>query len=408
VTPEAGAADVARPGAVAALPAGITEAQARAHVIRPSHVTDVVADNAAERVLVEVPRKVFPAPPHLNVQKFTTAFHAHFKDQVAGYAMQLRKNGAPLETLIWNWADNPLDGGKGWNLDTRMHVASISKLITAMAMTKLLDDKNISYDAKIIGYLPAYWAKGPNIDKISFRNLMTHTSGFRANGATDYESMKSFVAAGVTNANYGVGSYENMNFGLCRVMMGIVEGTISKTDSFPAQMNDQVWDLFTIDAYAKYVQKTVLTPAGVTNATLGHANGMALAYMAPPANLQAGWNSGDLGSVSGAAGWHLSVNEVLNIMNTFRRKGTIMPNAKAQGMITNMFGLDEHVATPAGDLYNKNGRWTKYSPNGPTEQGVAYFLPDNMELVVFVNSMVGANQEFLRGAVDTLYLNNIE
>ena len=31
----------------------------------------------------------------------------------------------------------------------------------------------------------------------------------------------------------------------------------------------------------------------------------------PPQNLGAGWNSGYLGSVSGAAGWHLSVNEVL-------------------------------------------------------------------------------------------------
>jgi CubicO group peptidase (beta-lactamase class C family) len=366
-----------------------------------------VTDNAAERLVVEIPKRVLSAQPHLNVQKFTAAFHAHFKDQVAGYAMQLRKNGAPIETLIWNWADNPSDGAKGWNLDTRMHVASISKLVTAMAMTKLLDDKNISYDAKIVDHLPKYWAKGTNVDKITFRNLMTHTSGFRAGGATDYESMKSFVATGVSLSNYGVPSYENMNFGLCRILIAILDGAVAKDALFPV-VNDQVWDAVTITAYAKYVHASVLAPAGVTNGTLDHAAGMALAYMAPPSNLSAGWNSGDLGTVSGAAGWHLSVNEVLNIMGTFRRKGTIMSQAKAQGMIANMFGLDEHLTTPAGDLYNKNGRWTQYGPNGPTEQGVAYFLPENMELVVFVNSMVGPKQEFLRGAVDTLYLNNLE
>lgn len=133
-----------------------------------------------------------------------------------------------------------------------------------------------------------------------------------------------------------------------------------------------------------------------------------MAYQPPPQNLGAGWNSGYLGTVSGAAGWHLSVNEVLNVLGTFRRGNSIMPNAKAQTMITNMFGLDEHIKTPAGDLYNKNGRWTKFSPAGPTEQGVAYILPDNMELVIFVNSMVGQNVEFLRGDVDTIYLNNIE
>jgi len=36
---------------------------------------------------------------------------------------------------------------------------------------------------KIIDYLPSYWSKGPNIDQITFHQLMTHTSGFRVAGS---------------------------------------------------------------------------------------------------------------------------------------------------------------------------------------------------------------------------------
>ena len=45
-----------------------------------------------------------------------------------------------------------------------MHVASVSKLITAIAMTKILNDHDeMTYDTPIINYLPTYWAKGPGV-----------------------------------------------------------------------------------------------------------------------------------------------------------------------------------------------------------------------------------------------------
>ena len=68
--------------------------------------------------------------------------------------------------------------------------------MTAIAMTKLLNVKNIPFSTPIIKYLPDYWAKGPNINLITFANLMTHTSGFNSGtSSSDYEFMKSHVAA---------------------------------------------------------------------------------------------------------------------------------------------------------------------------------------------------------------------
>ena len=119
----------------------------------------------------------------------------------------------------------------------------------------------------------------------------------------------------------------------------------------------------------------------------------------------AGWNSGDLSTVTGGAGWHMSVDELLDVMGTLRRKGTIMSTTQAQTMLDSGFGIDVIQSTPLGTLYNKNGAW---GSGGKEEQSLAYFLPQDMELVVLTNSPVGSPPRFFRKVVSDLYLANIK
>ena len=394
------------------------EDRLRNHVMRPQHIIGVVSDRGLEEGKIQfVPSRPVVGPllaHHLDVDAFTKALHAALKDQVAGYAMRLRQHGHTIETLEWQWAETPPDGSEGWNPSRQMHVASVSKLVTAMAMTRLLNEKNISYDAKIVDYLPTYWAKGPNINKITFRNLMTHTSGFHSD--TDFESMKGAVAAGVSTSSsspdyIGHYHYENMNFGLCRILIPIINGNISKNADFNFPFlpgfNDQIWDAITISGYNQYEQNKVFAPAGVTTASLDHPAAGVLAYKFPVST--GGWNSGNLESVSGGAGWHVSVDQLLDVMGTFRRGGSIMSRTAAQTMLDNGFGIDlVGISTPAGKLYNKNGLWHDGGANSRTEQSLAYFLPEDMELVVLTNSPVGNPEKFFRDVVTQIYVDNIK
>lgn len=389
------------------LPLGITEQQVREHKIDPEHLRTFSTDKELEDIDFKYVPGMAPTPKNgtnLNSNTFASQFHAAIKDQVTGYALQLRKNGAPNQTLIWNWAKTPANGSKGWTLDTRMHVASVSKFITAVAMYKLLDTKGISVDAKIINYLPTYWAKGPKINQISFRNLLTHTSGIEVPGsATNFATMKSEIAAGV--AAVGGYQYENTNFGLCRILISVINGDIDKNANFGG-LNDTTWDLITINAYRNYVQAKVLTPAGVASAGFTTpASNNAFAYRFPHLNL-GGWDSGNLSSVSGGAGWRLSVNEVLKVMDHVRRKNTILTVAKAQLLLDSGLGIDRIINTPAGKMYDKNGSWGDGAGN--TEQCVATFLPGGYEIVVFVNSPIGVGGASLRNMVKDIYLANLQ
>ena len=392
------------------LPAGLTEAKVRAHVMAPANVQNIEMEEVDPRreKLFKVPRRVqqFQGTPKLNLETFGTAAHTILKDNVTGYVLQVRKNGNLVYNLIWNWAQTPSDGSDGWHSTTRMHLASVSKFLTAVGMMKTLDAHGISYDAKISPYLPAYWAEGGKINQITFRQLMTHKSGFSTGTSkSSYDFMKAQVAAGVTSV--GGYDYENMNFGLCRILIPIINGDVDKDAVFinNAALNDQAWDAVTLHHYKKYMQDNIFTPAGVTNASFAPLPGVegAFAYKFPHGG-QNGWDSGDLASVAGGAAWRLSTKELLNVMDHVRRKNDIIPAAKAQYLLDAHFGIDQTTNTPAGKIYNKNGSW---SSNGRREQCVAFFMPDNIEMVVFVNSPIGEENFSLRGLVKDLYINSL-
>jgi CubicO group peptidase (beta-lactamase class C family) len=344
---------------------------------------------------VDAPAAEEAKHPHLDTAGFLDALVSDLSKRVAGFAMELRQNGAPLQTKNWQWAKRPADGSLAWQGDDRMHVASISKLVTAIAMVKALEEKNISFDAKIIDYLPGYWQKGSNVDKITFAQLFRHTSGLLWSPQSgqpgecedisyaDYGFIKSRVAKGVVEL--GKFCYANVNYGLLRVLLPIVVGAMNKD----AEPSDKDWDDKTYDNYETYVRKTVLIPSNANQAKLLRSQENALAYNQPPT--EPGWNSGNLSCLAGAAGWNMTVNEVLNVMGAFRRGGAIMSEGSAFAQLDHEFGIDHAYPFGEDNLYSKTGYWywTKDDHTlDSMEQAVAVFLPEQMELSIFANSPV--------------------
>src|SRR6516164_10422386 len=240
------------------LPSGFVfdTAAAAAHVMQPTHTRGVTSSRGLEEGTTRFAARKKPLRITLSFDTdgFVAALNAALADNTAGYVMQLRQHGQPITSAQVNLATRPSDGSESWSQTVRMHVASVSKLITAIAMTRTLAAHNLPASTKIIDYLPTYWTKGPNIDKITFAQLMTHTSGFRVNGSDmSFPTMKALIAGGVTSANLGVYSYQNTNFGICRILLPVMNGAIAAGTTFPAPTEDQTWDFITVNAYADYV-----------------------------------------------------------------------------------------------------------------------------------------------------------
>jgi hypothetical protein len=338
-------------------------------------------------------------------------------DGVAGFVYQLRQSGQKLITNASQYAKREQDGLEWWTVDVQMHVASVSKLMTAMAMMVLFRDHNISdppWDARIIDYLPDYWQKGPSIKYITFLNLFQHTSGLGLStpDVVNIQNMESAIASGINPGNLGQYNYRNLNYALCRILLPVINGDIDQG------ADPSIWDQATISAYEAYLQAKVFQPSGVVGATLDHLRACALAYRGPD-DTKPGWNSGNMQESCGGDGWHLSVNQLLDVMGEFRRGGGILTPAAAQAMLDNGFGVDPFTGgplptalpTPAGNVYCKPGDWHDGTNCPPDEQSLAFFLPEDMELAVFVNSTVGGhtgeNDSHFRDLVKQTYLDNL-
>jgi len=356
-----------------------------------------------------------PPQPYLDVQGFADDLHAALENSVRGYEMRMRRNGETIYTLQWNWAQTPADSGLPWGPDRRQHIVSISKFITAMGLTHLLDAEGIDYNTPIISYLPDYWQTGPGVENITFAHLMNHRSGIVTGNNSDasFGRMRSLIAAGVNNPGMNSG-YSNANFALCRILMATIAGNIDTDADFGAT-NDLMWNWITILSYANYIEQNVFAPAGVNGPTLDNTADSARAYAWNDNGT--GWDSSEtvvgqsggtaLFGQAGGVAWHMSPDELLDVVGEFRRGGGIVAPTRALEIFNASYGLNSQVngrPSPAGRFYFKPGYW---GAGMQSEQALLMILPEQIEVAIFVSSMIGPNDASLQGLGQTIYLNNV-
>lgn len=188
------------------LPRGVTETTLGKHQIEPAHTLDIQVEETDPAREVDPPsdppKIVRPKNPKFDLSQFEAELVQYLEQNAgAGYAVQINQNGTPIYFKAAKYAQTPTDLNKMWSGNTRMHVASVSKLLTSMALIRALNKKNISYEQKILNYLPAYWDKGQNTGKITFKDLLQHHSGLLVGKVeTSYKTMKTAIQRGVAGS----------------------------------------------------------------------------------------------------------------------------------------------------------------------------------------------------------------
>ena len=108
-----------------------------------------------------------------------------------------------------------------------VNVASVGKMFTTIAVLQSLARHHLSIDSRIWPFLPPDWVRGPGIDTITFRELLTHRAGFRLDSgrvfATD-DAAREQVRQGIQQIDKQVADYNNINFTIFRDMLPFMEG----------------------------------------------------------------------------------------------------------------------------------------------------------------------------------------
>jgi CubicO group peptidase (beta-lactamase class C family) len=215
------------------------------------------------------PDRICDATECVSVAAFGRALHEQLNGKFVGHLVLVGTDvyaGGQARTA----GDPP---AQGMSPAVVVNTASVGKTFTAIAVLKSLARHHLTVDSPIGPYLPPDWIRGPNVDTITFRELLTHRSGFRHPNDRVFQTeaaAQEQIAQGVSNAAHGSFQYNNINFTIFRDLLPYLEG---QPDPGPA-LRIQAADRFFLDT----MQREVFTPAGVHDAVCGPAAEGLLSY----------------------------------------------------------------------------------------------------------------------------------
>ena len=118
------------------------------------------------------------------------------------------------------------EAGNPVKTDSKMWMASITKMLTGVLMMQFVDQGIIDLDAPVAHYLPEI--NGINSDKLTVRNLFTHTSGleFAGEWASDWNySLENQIAHVLPSVNVGKSfSYHRVGYAIAGKIMERLTG----------------------------------------------------------------------------------------------------------------------------------------------------------------------------------------
>ncbi len=266
-------------------------------------------------------------------------------------------------------------------------IASVSKTMTAIGILQLLAKNHLTIDTKISSYIYSDWKQGPNINQLTFKHLLTHTSGFgqlaqnACGNDITYSALKTIVANGVSSSNIGKGQYGNCNFALLRELMPALLG--QSLNNVP-DGSQRAQDSSTM--YINYTNSHVFQPVSVPVSACKPPSGSndVLSYPFPAGN-SSGTDWGDWSLQCGSGGWVLSADQIFRVVNDVAAGNTLLNSAERKQMFSDCLGWDCSVRSDCPSPYVcKNGDLN--NGGGISVWTYAGVLKCNVPVVVVVNS----------------------
>ncbi len=316
------------------------------------------------------------------LNKFESKVRKQLTGHTMGFGFVIYKDGQLKKTYSHGLKRTAADGGnEPFDDNGKMFIASMSKTLTAISTLQLLKKDNLTTYTKIEDYLPSNWHKGPNINKITFRELMRHEAGIRDNGNQNcngetYDELECKIDHGVKNDSIGVYQYQNMDYALLRVIIPKLEGY----KDLPLHN-----DTSTAHKYIRYVKHNIFKKCGITGNCFPEQNDPFYTYNWPY-NDEHGQKLYDYTETCGAYGWYLSVSDYGKIINKLFDTHELLDAAWLDTLKANGLGNFSYSGAKGSYLWH-NGiwSWTDNAGSGKVNTCWMYF-PNDVEITVEVNS----------------------
>lgn len=219
-------------------------------------------------------------------------------------------------------------------LSDRFNPASVTKVITATAVLRLLDSNKYSLDTTIAAFLPSGWIIHPSIRKVTFRMLLGHRGAFVDSDvpSDNYSGFKQYIQTGIDTNKIGQYIYSNYAYDLCRILIAYLDGYHDNPSSDI--------DAETTARFVQYMQNNIYTPLGIQNVQYTPPlNLQTLFYVYPPGTT----NGTDFRNTSpgpGSAGVQLSINDLSLFLFNLINSNLLLSEPQKHLMLSEDLGWD--------------------------------------------------------------------
>ncbi|MEL6591651.1 MAG: serine hydrolase [Bacteroidota bacterium] len=355
--------------------------------------------------------------PTFSIEIFADNLQAELDGKVPDYQVMIAEKGNLYEA----WAEGnsiyaPDPGGdRVMTTNTRMNVASVSKFVGAVAMCRVLEQHNIGLDQPIHNYLPKSWKSQVHPDHweaispytISFRNLMRMETGIDYVNSSMPSANTMLDALKKPAKPSRVGTYQNGNFTLIRILIGEIE--------FQLDEEDEDYNERTSRQYYRYINAHLFDPAGVQTvlrADLIDEVDLARAYQLPlnpnfqDDNGRLGWYGLPPNSFNSTAsgGLFLNVMDLGALMAYVRYTEDIISAEMRTELLDNELGLYESVDGNHGRYLVKQGTRgaDKYDR---AYKSIVMMFPNDVEVALLINANFASSRTLLKQAYDAAWSN---
>ena len=279
--------------------------------------------------------------PHacISLSRLASSIDTQLKGNVVGYVALIGTSKAVSSGLARTAADPPK---LAMGPNVMVNVASVGKMFTTIAVLKSLARHHLSIDGRISPFLPPDWVKGPGVDTITFRELLTHRAGFRLDSGRVFETddaAREQIRQGVQQVDKHVADYNNIDFTIFRDMLPFMEGA---PEPGPAARAAAATRFF-----ITYVQRQVLDPVGVKDATCAPVRDAVLMYPPPGAGTARGRSAPVGPSACSGGGWLMTPASMRRVLDGLI-SDSLLSRGQRQQMDDNCLGWDCSVTGQAG------------------------------------------------------------
>ncbi|KAM6513152.1 hypothetical protein FALCPG4_015617 [Fusarium falciforme] len=279
-----------------------------------------------------------------SLAKFAENIRIQLEGKGCKYALMVRYGPA-----IWAAADGPkrtatTPPAQDFTVFDRFNPASVTKVVTAVALLNVLEKRSLTINEPISNHLPSTWEIGPSVDTITVKELLSMTSGFRG-GSKTYEQLRALVKNGI-NLGDKVPSYANCNYALARIVVAYLKGN-------DETVVDQAKE--TSKNFIDYVQQNAFDRLGIPGVEWKpEADAPTLFYPTPPGD-SPGTAYGNWTLIAGSAGVHCSIAELSMFLNSLATTNVLLSAAMRSQMDTHGMGWGKLTDVNIGWYYRKVG-----------------------------------------------------